>query len=154
MPASPQLQLCKYTAGQALSVGFMSCHSNHQLQNRNMPSGSVAFAICPVGKGNRERPFQVSAVIGLAVAQHHLITCTRLCNLKHTCLFLQLHVLPEGASEPAALLGCIRLIHWLAQPHVLGLDPLTLVVDCGTGTTATGEGCFPHVPSVYWFSTM
>lgn len=53
------------------------------------------------------------------------------------CL-LQLHVLPEGASEPAALLGCIRLVHWLAQSHVLGPQPLTLVVDCGTGTTATG----------------
>lgn len=52
---------------------------------------------------------------------------------------LQLHVLPEGASEPAALLGCIRLVHWLAQPHVLGQQPLTLVVDCGTGVTATGK---------------
>ncbi|KAL3144147.1 hypothetical protein ABBQ32_003936 [Trebouxia sp. C0010 RCD-2024] len=51
---------------------------------------------------------------------------------------MKLHVLPEGASEPAALLGCIRLVHWLAQPHVLGQQPLTLVVDCGTGVTATG----------------
>ena len=52
---------------------------------------------------------------------------------------LQLHILPEGASEPAALLGCIRLIHWLAQSHMLGPQPLSLVVDCGTGTTATGQ---------------
>ena len=51
-------------------------------------------------------------------------------------------MLPEGASEAAALLGCIRLVHWLAQSHVLGLQPLTLVVDCGTGTTATGQATF------------
>ncbi len=58
---------------------------------------------------------------------------------------MQLHVLPEGGAEPAALLGCIRLIHWLSQPHALGPKPLTLVVDCGTGTTATGttlSDCF------------
>ena len=66
------------------------------------------------------------------------------------CL-LQLHVLPEGACEPAALLGCIRLIHWLAQPHVLGPDPLHLIVDCGTGTTATGslaQRCY--VEDIVW----
>ncbi len=51
---------------------------------------------------------------------------------------LQLHVLPEGGCEPAALLGCIRLVHWLAQPEVIGPHPLTLIVDCGTGTTAIG----------------
>ena len=51
---------------------------------------------------------------------------------------VQLYVLPEGGSEPAALLGCIRLIHWLAQREALGPRPLTLVVDCGTGTTAIG----------------
>ena len=54
---------------------------------------------------------------------------------------LQVHVIPEGAGEAAALLGCIRLVDWLAQPQVLGPDPLTLVLDCGTGTTATGR-CF------------
>lgn len=64
-------------------------------------------------------------------------------SLTETNIFLlQLHVLPEGASEPAALLGCIRLVHWLAQSHVLGPQPLTLVVDCGTGTTATGPAIF------------
>ena len=52
---------------------------------------------------------------------------------------VQLHVLPEGGCEPAALLGCIRLIHWLAQPEVAGPHPLTLIVDCGTGTTAIGD---------------
>ena len=51
---------------------------------------------------------------------------------------VQLHIIPEGAGQPAALLGCIRLVHWLAQPHALGPQPLTLVLDCGTGTTATG----------------
>ena len=51
---------------------------------------------------------------------------------------VQLYVLPEGGCEPAALLGCIRLICWLSQPHVVGMEPLTLIVDCGTGTMATG----------------
>ena len=56
----------------------------------------------------------------------------------HVCA-VQLHVLPEGGCEPAALLGCIRLVHWLAQPEVVGPHPLTLIVDCGTGTTAIGD---------------
>ena len=54
----------------------------------------------------------------------------------HSAPMLQLYVIPEGGGEPAALLGCIRLICWLAQ--ALGPQPLTLVLDCGTGTTATG----------------
>ena len=52
---------------------------------------------------------------------------------------MQLHELPEGGGEPAALLGCMRLIHWLSQANALGPAPLTLVVDCGTGTTAVGK---------------
>ena len=77
--------------------------------------------------------------MALAVATANTITLISLPEAAEaeTCV-LQLHVLPEGASEPAALLGCIRLVQWLAQPHVLGPQPLSLVVDCGTGTTATG----------------
>lgn len=63
---------------------------------------------------------------------------------------IKLHVLPEGGSEPAALLGCIRLIHWLAQPHALGPQPLTLVVDCGTGTTATGLALGVKLSGLQW----
>ncbi len=63
---------------------------------------------------------------------------TKLQELPVYACALQLHVLPEGGCEPAALLGCIRLVHWLAQPEVIGPHPLTLIVDCGTGTTAIG----------------
>jgi len=63
---------------------------------------------------------------------------TKLQGLPVYACALQLHVLPEGGCEPAALLGCIRLVHWLAQPEVVGPHPLTLIVDCGTGTTAIG----------------
>ena len=58
-------------------------------------------------------------------------------------------MIPEGGGEAAALLGCIRLVDWLAQPQVLGPDPLTLVLDCGTGTTATGWCCFVPVKVVH-----
>jgi 1-aminocyclopropane-1-carboxylate deaminase/D-cysteine desulfhydrase-like pyridoxal-dependent ACC family enzyme len=50
-------------------------------------------------------------------------------------------VVPEGASEPSALLGILRLVHWMAhstsafpRPH----EEARLVIDCGTGTTAVG----------------
>ena len=78
-----------------------------------------------------------SALIALIISSGH-VWCSCM-----SCV-VQLYVLPEGGSEPAALLGCIRLIHWLAQPEALGPRPLTLVVDCGTGTTAIG---FPQTPA-------
>ena len=52
---------------------------------------------------------------------------------------LQVHIIPEGAANADSLLGFIRLIDYLVQPSVLGRAPLRLVVDSGTGITATGE---------------
>lgn len=49
-------------------------------------------------------------------------------------------VIPEGAACSASLLGLIRLVAWLAQQPALAAAPkLHLVLDCGTGATATGE---------------
>ncbi|KAA6420287.1 MAG: hypothetical protein FRX49_09771, partial [Trebouxia sp. A1-2] len=62
----------------------------------------------------------------------------------------KLHVLPEGGCEPAALLGCIRLVRWLAQPEAVGPRPLTLIVDCGTGTTAIGLALGMHLAGLQW----
>ncbi|KAL2641418.1 hypothetical protein R1flu_009005 [Riccia fluitans] len=48
-------------------------------------------------------------------------------------------VVKEGAGDAIALLGLIRLVHYLSQPTVFGeMDPLHIVVDTGTGTTAVG----------------
>jgi hypothetical protein len=46
--------------------------------------------------------------------------------------------LHEGAAEPLALLGLIRLVHYLSEPAALGRGPCDLVTDCGTGVTAIG----------------
>ena len=51
---------------------------------------------------------------------------------------MQVHIIPEGAANADALLGFVRLIDYLAQPSVLGRSPCVLVVDSGTGITATG----------------
>ncbi|CAM6096302.1 unnamed protein product [Calypogeia fissa] len=48
-------------------------------------------------------------------------------------------VVNEGAGDAIALLGLIRLIHYLSQPTVFGSShQLHIVVDTGTGTTAVG----------------
>ncbi|PIA30348.1 hypothetical protein AQUCO_05600052v1, partial [Aquilegia coerulea] len=48
-------------------------------------------------------------------------------------------VVNEGAGDAAALLGVIRLVEYLSQPHLFGQDqPIKIVVDSGTGTTAVG----------------
>ncbi|KAK9845694.1 hypothetical protein WJX84_007525, partial [Apatococcus fuscideae] len=52
----------------------------------------------------------------------------------------KVHIIPEGAANADSLLGFIRLIDYLVQPSVLGRAPLRLVVDSGTGITATGLG--------------
>ena len=44
----------------------------------------------------------------------------------------------EGAAEPLALLGLIRLVHYLSEPAAFGRGPCDLVTDCGTGVTAIG----------------
>lgn len=49
-------------------------------------------------------------------------------------------VIPEGAAMPEALLGSIRLVRWLAQESELAGRECHLVVDSGTGATATGTG--------------
>ena len=50
-------------------------------------------------------------------------------------------VVPEGGAEAAALLGMVRLVHWMAGSREFsGLHrrETTMVVDSGTGTTAVG----------------
>ncbi|KAG6555520.1 hypothetical protein Mapa_002755 [Marchantia paleacea] len=48
-------------------------------------------------------------------------------------------VVKEGAGDAIALLGLIRLVQFLSNPAALGRDdPVHLVVDTGTGTTAVG----------------
>ncbi|KAF5450182.1 hypothetical protein F2P56_030553 [Juglans regia] len=48
-------------------------------------------------------------------------------------------IVNEGAGDAVAILGVIRLIHYLSQNHLLGKErALKLVVDAGTGTTAVG----------------
>jgi hypothetical protein len=48
------------------------------------------------------------------------------------------HALQEGAAEPLALLGLIRLVDYLSGSEQLGREPCSIVVDSGTGVTATG----------------
>ncbi len=54
----------------------------------------------------------------------------------------------EGAAEPLALLGLIRLVDYLSEPAALGRGPCHLVTDCGTGATAIGTPplSFLHLP--------
>ncbi|XP_071688625.1 D-cysteine desulfhydrase 2, mitochondrial [Rutidosis leptorrhynchoides] len=48
-------------------------------------------------------------------------------------------IINEGAGDAVALPGLVRLIQYLSQDHILGKDqPLKIVVDAGTGTTAVG----------------
>lgn len=50
-------------------------------------------------------------------------------------------IINEGAGNAVALPGLIRLVKYLSQDHILGKDqPLKIVVDAGTGTTAVGLG--------------
>ena len=51
----------------------------------------------------------------------------------------QVHALQEGAAEPLALLGLIRLVDFLSGSLQLGRKPCSIIVDSGTGVTATGE---------------
>lgn len=53
---------------------------------------------------------------------------------------LQVVVIQEGAAEPYALLGILRLVDFLGRQQDLVRLPQSLVVDCGTGATAVG-GC-------------
>ncbi|ONK69895.1 uncharacterized protein A4U43_C05F27970 [Asparagus officinalis] len=48
-------------------------------------------------------------------------------------------IVSEGAGDAIALLGLIRFVKYLSQPHVFGKEQnINLVVDAGTGTTAIG----------------
>lgn len=48
-------------------------------------------------------------------------------------------VVSEGAGDAVALLGIMRLVKYLSQPHVFGKEQeINFVVDAGTGTTAIG----------------
>lgn len=55
-----------------------------------------------------------------------------------------MQVIHEGAASPLALLGLVRLVHCLAQAHFEQHQwhgkSVTIVIDSGTGVTATGEG--------------
>ncbi|KAK1269549.1 hypothetical protein QJS04_geneDACA006453 [Acorus gramineus] len=50
-------------------------------------------------------------------------------------------IVNEGAGDALALLGVIRLVKYLSQKHLFGNEqPVEMVVDAGTGTTAVGLG--------------
>ncbi|KAF5778181.1 putative D-cysteine desulfhydrase [Helianthus annuus] len=50
-------------------------------------------------------------------------------------------IVNEGAGDAIALPGLIRLVQYLSQDHIFGKDqPLKIIVDAGTGTTAVGLG--------------
>ncbi|OVA17616.1 Tryptophan synthase beta subunit-like PLP-dependent enzymes superfamily [Macleaya cordata] len=50
-------------------------------------------------------------------------------------------IVNEGAGDFAGLLGVIRLVEYLSQSHIFGKEqPLKIVIDSGTGTTAVGLG--------------
>ncbi|KAK9862391.1 hypothetical protein WJX84_004389, partial [Apatococcus fuscideae] len=65
----------------------------------------------------------------------------------------KVHIIPEGAANADSLLGFIRLIDYLVQPSVLGRAPLRLVVDSGTGITATGLGLGIKLLQLPWSVT-
>ncbi|XP_052205438.1 oxysterol-binding protein-related protein 1D isoform X3 [Diospyros lotus] len=53
--------------------------------------------------------------------------------------FKRAFVVNEGAGDAVGLLGVIRLVKYLSQNHVFGREqPVKVVVDAGTGTTAIG----------------
>lgn len=63
------------------------------------------------------------------------------CPISQMCGALQIHVIAEGAAEPLALLGLVRLVDYLAACSRLPpYQPHSIIVDSGTGTTATGNG--------------
>ncbi|KMZ73113.1 hypothetical protein ZOSMA_153G00040 [Zostera marina] len=57
----------------------------------------------------------------------------------------------EGAVSATALLGVIRLVRSLSQPHLLGRnETIKIVLDAGTGTTATGFGLAVKMLGLPW----
>ena len=50
----------------------------------------------------------------------------------------QVSVIEEGAASPLACLGLIRLVAHLAEAYASDERSITIVTDCGTGTTAVG----------------
>ena len=100
----------------------MPAHHASSVVVANHPEGMHSLAACP----NQSCPHDVAKLRYLLPSPPRW-------------LLLQLHVIREGAADPRALLGCIRQVHWLAQQQQLGSRRCRLVVDCGTGVTATGK---------------
>ncbi|KAK9816307.1 hypothetical protein WJX74_006529 [Apatococcus lobatus] len=65
----------------------------------------------------------------------------------------KVHIIPEGAANADALLGFVRLVDYLSQPSVLGRSPCNLVIDSGTGITATGLGLGIKLLQLPWSVT-
>ena len=61
--------------------------------------------------------------------------------LVHCCMQrFQVYELAEGAADPLALLGLIRLVQHLATCcKIPSTEPVSIVIDSGTGTTAVGK---------------
>ena len=59
-------------------------------------------------------------------------------------------VIPEGAAEPGALLGLVRLGRWLAELPGLAGRRVSLVVDSGTGATAVGLALAAALLDLRW----
>lgn len=60
-------------------------------------------------------------------------------------------IINEGAGDVVALLGIIRLVHYLSQSHILGKErPYNFVIDAGTGTTAIGFALGAQMLGLPW----
>ena len=106
--------------------------------------GAAAPAAQVSQAGASERP--VEASIGPGVQRRMLAACSIVVDPRQplVCVALctgpgrRVAVIPEGAAQPEALLGTIRLVAWLARDSELAGRECHLVVDSGTGATATG----------------
>ena len=55
----------------------------------------------------------------------------------------QVVVIEEGAASPLACLGLIRLVAHLAETWASDDREVTIIADCGTGTTVIGGSLRP-----------
>ncbi|VFQ95607.1 unnamed protein product [Cuscuta campestris] len=60
-------------------------------------------------------------------------------------------IINEGAGDAVGLLGAIRLVKHLSQEHLFGRNqPLKIILDAGTGTTAIGLGLGAFCMGLPW----
>lgn len=125
----------QYADREAMIAGYLQRLQQEQQEQAQQAPTSIAAAAVGAWRGDVPAAVAAAAEASAAVLEAEAAASRSTSTGSSSG---RIAVLPEGGASAGALLGLIRLGAWLAEHPQLADRRCNIVVDSGTGATATG----------------